>query len=234
MKKIAVLGTGVVAQVISERLASLGHEVMLGTRNVEETLSRAANDNFGRPGFKDWAAQNPKIRLGTFADAAAFGELLVNATNGNGSLPALALAGKENLSGKTMIDISNPLDFSKGFPPSLTVCNTDSLAEQIQRAYTDVKVVKTLNTMNAYIQVNPALIPGDHTVFVNGNDATAKEEVKGILKSFGWREDNIIDMGDITTARGTEMILPILVRLFGTLKHGTFNFHIAQGQIPNT
>jgi 8-hydroxy-5-deazaflavin:NADPH oxidoreductase len=168
--------------------------------------------------------------VGTFAEAAAFGTLLVNATNGFGAMPALELAGKENLGSKVMIDISNPLDFSKGFPPSLTVCNTDSLGEQIQRTYPDLKVVKSLNTMNAYIMVNPALVPGDHSVFLNGNDADAKSEVKDILKSFGWKEENMIDMGDITTARGTEMLLPIWVRLFGTFKHGVFNFHIAKGQ----
>jgi predicted dinucleotide-binding enzyme len=230
MKKISVFGTGVVAQTISEKLASLGHDVMLGTRNVQDTLAREGKDNFGRPGFKDWHAQQSNIKLGTFADAAAHGEVLVNATNGSGALPALALAGKENLSGKVMLDISNPLDFSKGFPPSLTVCNTDSLAEQIQNTYPDLKVVKSLNTMTASVMVNPALVPGDHTVFVSGNDTTAKESVKDILRSFGWKEHNIFDVGDITTARGAEMLLPIWVRLYGSLKHGMFNFHIAREQ----
>ncbi len=230
MKKIAVFGTGVVAQTISEKLASLGHDVMIGTRNVQETLSRENKDGYGRPGFKEWQDAHPAIRLGTFADAAAHGSLLINATNGFGTMPALELAGKDNLSGKTMLDIANPLDFSKGFPPSLSVCNTGSLAEQIQNKYPDLKVVKSLNTMNAYIMVNPALVPGDHNVFMNGNDAGAKAEVKDILNSFGWQDHNIIDMGDITTARGTEMILPLWVRLYGTFKHGVFNFHVVRGQ----
>lgn len=230
MQKIGVFGTGVVAQTIAEKLASLGHEVMLGTRNVQDTLLRETKDNFGRPGFKEWHAAHSDIKLGTFAEAAAFGEILINATNGFGALPALELAGKENMGAKVMIDISNPLDFSNGFPPSLTVCNTDSLAEQIQNAYPDLKVVKSLNTMNAYIMVNPGMVPGDHTVFVGGNDADAKETVKSILHSFGWKDSNIIDLGDITAARGTEMILPLWTRLYGALKHGAFNFHIAQAQ----
>ena len=230
MKKIGIMGSGVVAQIVAEKLTSLGHEVMVGTRNVADTLARNEKDNFGRPGFKDWHAQNPGIRVGTFTDAAAFGELLVNATSGGGALPALELASNGNLSGKTMLDISNPLDFSRGFPPSLSVCNTDSLGEQIQKTYPDLKVVKSLNTMNAYIMVNPFLVPGDHTVFVSGNDADAKGEVKSLLQSIGWPERNIIDMGDITTARGTEMLLPIWVRLYGAFKHGMFNFHIAKGQ----
>jgi len=128
-----------------------------------------------------------------------------------------------------MLDISNPLDFSKGMPPSLSVCNTDSLGEQIQRTYPELKVVKTLNTMNAYIMVNPAALPSDHTVFVSGNDGSAKQQVKNILKSFGWKEKNMIDLGDITTARGTEMLLPIWVRLWGALQNPMFNFNIVTG-----
>jgi 8-hydroxy-5-deazaflavin:NADPH oxidoreductase len=228
MNKIAVLGTGVVAQIVAEKLASLGHAVMIGTRKVAETMARTEKDMFGRPPFHAWLAANPSIKVGTFAEAAAFGDLVVNATNGHGSLPALQAAGEANLAGKVLLDIANPLDFSKGFPPSLTVCNTDSLGEQIQQAFPSARVVKSLNTMNAYIMVNPGMIQGDHTVFLSGNDAAAKADVKGILSSFGWKEANMIDLGDITTARGSEMILPIWVRLYGALGHGTFNFHIAK------
>jgi 8-hydroxy-5-deazaflavin:NADPH oxidoreductase len=227
MKKIAVFGSGVVAQIVGERLAGLGHPVMIGTRNVAETMARTDNDMFGRPAFKVWAGNNPQIQVGTFAEAAAFGELLVNATNGGGSLPALKLAGEKNLAGKVLIDIANPLDFSKGFPPSLTVCNTDSLAEQLQNAFPDLRVVKSLNTMNAFVMVNPGMVPGDHNVFLSGNDEAAKADVKGILGSFGWKPGSMIDLGDITSARGTEMLLPIWVRLYGSLKHGNFNFHVA-------
>ena len=125
-----------------------------------------------------------------------------------------------------MIDISNPLDFSQGFPPSLFVSNTESLGEQIQNRYPTLKVVKTLNTMSNPVMVNPKLIAGDHSVFVSGNDGAAKATVINLLNSFGWEEKNIIDLGDITTARGTEMILPLWVRLYGKLQTPFFNFHV--------
>ncbi len=230
--KVAVFGTGVVGQTLAEKLASLGHQVMIGTRNTTDTLARTQPDNYGRPPFKDWQAKNPQIKLGTFKEAAEWGEFFVNALNGSGTLPALEQAGKENLAGKVMLDISNPLDFSKGFPPSLFVSNTDSLGEQIQRAYPELRVVKSLNTMNCFIMVNPNLLAEDHTVFVSGNDASAKEAVKDVLKSFGWKEKNIIDMGDISTARGTEQLLPIWVRLYGALQNPMFNFKVVIGATP--
>jgi len=232
MKKIAVMGSGVVGQTISARLTGLGYEVMVGTRNVQNTLSKNEKDMFGRPPFNEWHKQNPQVKLGTFAEAAAFGEMVVNASNGQGSLEALKLAGKENLAGKTLLDIANPLDFSKGMPPSLTVCNTDSLAEQIQLEFPQTKVVKSLNTMNAYIMVNPGMIPGDHNVFISGNDADAKKDVKYLLSQMGWTEKNMIDLGDITTSRGTEMLLPVWVRLLNALQNPSFNFHIAIGSPP--
>jgi hypothetical protein len=163
---------------------------------------------------------------GTFADAAAFGEIIFNCTSGMASLDALRQAGAGNLDGKILIDVANPLDFSKGMPPTLSVCNTDSLGEQIQRAFPGARVVKTLNTMNTNVMVDPGLVPGDSDVFVSGNDAAAKAQVTEILKSwFGWR--SIIDLGDITTARGTEMLLPIWLRLWSTFKTLNINFHIA-------
>ena len=163
--------------------------------------------------------------VGTFADAAAGADVVVNATNGAGSLAALAAAGAENLAGKVLMDIANPLDFSHGFPPSLNPVNTDSLGEQIQRAFPEARVVKTLNTMTASVMVDPASVAGgDHSVFVSGNDAAAKETVAGLLKDFGHRD--IIDLGDITTARGAEMILPIWLRVWGALGTGAFNFKV--------
>jgi len=227
--KIGILGTGVVSQTIAEKLVQLGHGVMIGTRDKQVTLAKTGKDNFGRPPFSEWLKNNSKVQFGTYTEAASFGELLVNATNGFGTMPALEAAGKRNLVNKVMIDISNPLDFSKGMPPTLFISNTDSLGEQIQRAYPELKVVKALNTMNAYIMVNPTLLPDDHNVFLNGNDVNAKNEVKMLLISFGWKEKNIIDMGDISTARGTEQILPIWVRLWGTLQTPMFNFKIVVG-----
>ncbi|WP_346926476.1 NADP oxidoreductase, partial [uncultured Arthrobacter sp.] len=167
------------------------------------------------------------IDVATFADAAARADVVVNATNGAGSLEALAAAGAENLGGKVLMDVANPLDFSQGFPPSLNPVNTDSLGEQIQRAFPEARVVKTLNTMNASVMVDPVSVAGGgHSVFVSGNDADAKGVVSGLLKDFGHRD--IIDLGDITTARGAEMVLPIWVRIWGVLGTGAFNFKIAR------
>ena len=230
--KIGVFGTGVVGQTIAEKLESLGHEVMLGTRDVNASLARDAKDGFGRPPLKEWQAQHKKIKVGTHSEAAAHGELLVNATNGMGTLEALKQAGEKNLNGKVMLDISNPLDFSKGMPPTLFVCNTDSLAEQIQRTYPQLKVVKGLNTLNAYLMVAPRMLPEDHNIFLSGNDGDAKNQVRGILRSFGWNDAEMIDLGDITTARGTEQLLPIWVRLWGALQNPMFNFRIVMGPKP--
>jgi 8-hydroxy-5-deazaflavin:NADPH oxidoreductase len=167
------------------------------------------------------------VQLSTFGEATARGEMVVNATAGAVSLEALELAGEDNLNDKVLVDISNPLDFSQGMPPKLSVSNTDSLGEQIQRRFPEAKVVKTLHTMNAYLMVDPSqLTDADHTVFVSGNDAEAKTMVTELLRGFGWTD--IIDLGDITTARGTEMLLPMWLRLFGMLQKPVFNFKIVR------
>lgn len=230
--KIAVFGTGIVGQVIANRLAGLGHSITIATRDVAKTLARTDKGTMGNLPIAEWMKQNSSVKLATFAEAAAKAEIIFNCTVGLASIPALELAGNPNLKGKTLIDISNPLDFSKGMPPFLTPGNTDSLGELIQRTFPDLKVVKTLNTMTCFLMVNPALVPGDHTVFVSGNDADAKNTAKGILKSFGWKESNTIDLGDITSARGTEQLLPIWLRLYGALKNPMFNFHIVTGAAP--
>ncbi len=225
--RFGILGTGVVGKTIAARLARLGHEVMVGTRNPEKTLSRTEPDTYGNPPFGAWHAEHPEVRLGTFGEAAAHGEMVLNATAGAVSLGVLELAGEDNLNGKTLIDVANPLDFSKGMPPTLSVSNTDSLGEQIQRRFPEAKVVKTLNTMNAYLMVDPAQLSAtDHTVFVSGDNAEAKARVTDLLRSFGWSD--IIDLGDITTARGAEMLLPIWLRLFGALQKPVFNFKIVR------
>lgn len=225
--RFGILGTGTVGKTIAARLADLGHEVMVGTRNPEETLSRTEPDAYGNPPFGAWQEEHPEVRLGTFAEAAAHGEMALNATAGSVSLEALERAGEGNLSGKVLMDVSNPLDFSKGMPPTLSISNTDSLGEQIQRRYPEAKVVKTLNTMNAHLMVDPAQLAGaDHSVFVGGDDAEAKGTVTDLLRSFGWTD--VIDLGDITTARGTEMVLPIWLRLFGALQRPVFNFKIVR------
>lgn len=225
--RYAILGTGVVGRAIAAKLAALGHESVIGTRDPEATRALTEPDSRGNPPFAVWQRDNPAVRLATFAEAAAGADAVVNATAGAVALEVLAAAGADNLSGKVLIDVANPLDFSAGMPPSLNPVNTDSLGEQIQRAFPDAKVVKALNTMSAAVMVDPARVPGDHTVFVSGDDADAKKAVADLLHSFGWPEENIIDLGDITTARGTEMLLPIWLRLWGALGHSEFNFHIA-------
>lgn len=206
--KFSVLGSGMVGQTIAAKLAELKHEVQLGTRSPEK--------------LHEWAAAHPGLSVGSLSASAAFGEVVFNAMRGAGSLESLQAAGAANLNGKILIDISNPLDFAGGMPPSLFVSNTDSLGEQIQRAFPEVKVVKTLNTLSAPLMVNPRMLAdGDHTLFVSGNDAEAKAQVTQLLTDlFGWRD--IMDVGDITTARGTEALLALWTRLF--IKRGDPNF----------
>ena len=225
--RFGILGTGVVGRTIAAQLDGMGHEVTVGTRDPEETASRAEPDTYGNLPFSVWQEEHLEVRLATFSEAAAHGEMVVNATSGTVSLQVLELAGESNLNGKILIDVANPLDFSQGMPPTLLVSNTDSLGEQIQGRFPEVKVVKTLNTMNAYLMVDPTQLAGaDHTVFVSGDDAEAKAKVIELLRSFGWTD--IIALGDITTARGTEMLLPIWLRLFGALQKPVFNFKIVR------
>ena len=208
---MGVLGSGMVGQAISARLAELGHDVMIGTRDPNK--------------LGEWQTSHPEVKIGSFAGTAGYGEMIFNATNGAGSLEALKLAGESNLNGKVLVDISEPLDFSQGMPPSLFVSNTDSLGEQIQRTFPQVKVVKTLNTVTANVMVYPQQVAnGDHHVFVSGNDTQAKGQVIEVLKSFGWI--HILDLGDLTTARATEMYIAIWLRLWGALGTGMFNIKI--------
>lgn len=215
--KIAVLGTGMVGNTIATKLVQLGHQVMMGSRT---------SNNEKATGWvqKNWA----NASQGTFADAAKFGEIIFNCTNGSGALTALQAAGAENIDSKILVDISNPLDFSKGMPPTLLVANTDSLGEQIQKTFPKAKVVKTLNTINAHVMVNPSLVPGEHDLFIAGNDADAKEKVKEILtRGFGWK--NIVDLGDISGARSMEMYVILWVRIMmGPVGNPNFNLHIAK------
>ena len=213
--KIAILGTGMVGVSIGTKLIELGHKVKMGSRSTDN------------PKAREWVEKNKySASQGTFAEAASFAEIVFNCTQGQFSIEALNLAGNENLADKTLVDVSNPLDFSQGMPPSLTICNTDSLGETIQRTFPMAKVVKTLNTMTCLLMVNPGLIKSESSVFVSGNDVEAKEVVSYLLKEFGWKE--IIDLGDITTARGTEQLLPVWVRLMGALGTPMFNFKIAR------
>ncbi|MBK7219571.1 MAG: NAD(P)-binding domain-containing protein [Candidatus Promineofilum sp.] len=221
---IGVLGSGIVGQTVGGKLAELGHSVVLGTRdpaNVDEKKGYA-------PSLGEWlAGAGPNARLGTFAEAAAHGAVIVNALNGLVSVEVLRPLAA-SLDGKLLIDISNPLDFSRGMPPAvLTYEGGASLAEEIQRALPGARVVKTLNTLTASLMVNPRqLADGDHSVFLSGDDAAAKAQAADILRSFGWRD--IIDMGGLASARGAEMILPIWLQLFGTFGNPQYNFKIVR------
>ncbi len=226
--RIGVLGTGMVGKAVAARLAGLGHEVLMGTRDPAVTLAREEPDRYGNPPFKVWHEQHPGVKLGGFADAAAHGELLVNATAGAASLDALRLAGEANLAGKVLVDLANALDYSQGMPPTPLVGTADSLGERIQRAFPAARVVKALNTMSAPVMVDPVqLAGGDHTVFVCGDDRDAKALVTGLLTDgFGWRD--VIDLGDLSAARATEMLLPVWLRLWGALQVPLFNFKVVR------
>ena len=201
--KFGVLGTGVVGQTLGGKLIALGHEVMMGARQAENEAAVAWTKAAG-----DSASQ------GTFADAAAFGETVINATDGAASIDALKAAGEDNLAGKVLVDVANPLDFSAGLPPSLTVGNTDSLGEQIQREFPNARVVKTLNTMAAEVMVEPSLVPGSHNVFVAGEDPEAKQVVKALLQDFGWPAEDVLDLGSIAASRGTEAYVTLWLRFW--------------------
>jgi predicted dinucleotide-binding enzyme len=214
--RIGVLGTGIVGTTLATKLTKLGHDVTMGSRKAGGEKATA------------WVKEaGEKSAEGTFADAAAHGDIVFNCTSGIASLEALEAAGGQNLGGKTLVDVANPLDFSKGMPPTLTVCNTDSLGEQIQRAFPTANVVKTLNTVSANVMVDPSIVPGVHTMFVSGNDAKAKAEVTTILKAgFGWKE--VMDLGDISCARGQEMYLALWLRLYGKVQTTNLNVYVAR------
>lgn len=214
--KIGVLGTGMVGETIATKLVELGHEVTMGSREAGNEKAAAWANGAG-----EGAAE------GAFADAAAHGEIVFNCTAGTASLQALEAAGKGSLSGKTLVDVANPLDFSQGMPPSLSVSNTDSLGEQIQRQFPDARVVKALNTVNASVMVDPGSVPGDHVLPICGDDG-AKPGVIELLGGFGWPADRVIDLGDISGARAMEMYLPLWLRLMGSLGTPAFNIALAQ------
>jgi 8-hydroxy-5-deazaflavin:NADPH oxidoreductase len=216
--RIGVLGTGMVGRAIAGKLVELGHEVTMGSRQA------------GNEKAVEWASEaGERAREGSFAEAAEFGEMVVNATAGSASLEALEAAGAENLAGKVLIDVANALDFSQGMPPTLTVCNDDSLAERIQRAFPEARVVKALNTVNASVMVTPGGLGESTNLFVCGNDEDAKAQVAELLQSFGWGEGQVVDLGDITSARGTEMYLPLWLRMMGALGTPQFNIGVVRG-----
>jgi predicted dinucleotide-binding enzyme len=217
--KIAVLGTGMVGNALATKLVNVGDQVMMGSRSAD---SKPAQD------WKNAAGEGAQI--GTFANAATFGELIISCTNGANSIAVLRQAGEAHLRGKILIDVSNPLDLSQE-PPTLVFCNTDSLGERIQREFPGSLVVKALNTVNCNVMVNPAVVPGNHSLFICGNDASAKARVSSFIpENFGWKRENIVELGDISNSRGTEMYLALWIRLWGVLGTPHFNIQIARGR----
>jgi len=223
---IAVLGTGMVGQAVAGGLTRLGHAVAVGTRDPDATLARTEVDGMGNPPFATWHADHTDVALATFADAASGADLVVLAGNGFAAIDMLTAAGAANLAGRPLLDVSNPLDFSAGFPPSLFVKDTDSLAEQIQAAFPEARVVKSLNTLTAQLMVDPGLLGEATTVFVSGDDAGAKATVTELLTGLGHQD--VIDLGPLETARGTEMLLPLWLRTMGALGTGMFNIKVVR------
>ena len=214
-----MLGTGTVGRTLAAALAGRGHDLVVGTRDVDVTATR--------PDVADWQAAHPGVRLVPLGETAAHGEVVVNATSGEGTLAAVGAAG--DVAGKVVADVSNALDFSAGFPPTLSVANTDSIGEQLQRAFPDARVVKTLNTMNASVMADPSLVPGEHHVFVAGDDAEAKAVVTGLLTDLGWPATSVLDLGGIRAARSTEMYLPLWLSLMGVAGSPAFNIRLVRG-----
>jgi predicted dinucleotide-binding enzyme len=212
--KIGVLGTGMVGQAIAGKLAALGHEVKMGAREAGNEKAQA------------WAkSAGPRASHGTFAEAAAFGDMVFHCALGTAALDVIAAAGAANLAGKVLVDVSNPLDFSQ-MPPTLFTGPADSLGERIQKAFRQARVVKALNTVNAQVMVAPERLPAETNIFVCGNDADAKKQVAALIQDFGWK--CVIDLGDITAARATEAYLLLWLRLWGVLHTADFNIHIVR------
>ena len=212
--EIGILGTGTVGRTIGTKLVQIGHQVMLGSRDPANPKAIAWANKLG----------SPHALYGTFKNAAEFGEIIFNCVLGSASVKVLQGVGAENLKDKILIDVSNPFDYSTE-KLTLATCNTDSLGEQIQRAFPDTRVVKTLNTMNVNVMVDPDKVPGRTDVFVGGNDLKAKEAVTVILRDwFGWK--SIIDLGDITTSRGVEMYMILWVSLRRVVDAERFNIKV--------
>ncbi|HEX8680815.1 MAG TPA: NAD(P)-binding domain-containing protein [Ardenticatenaceae bacterium] len=225
--RIGILGSGIVGQTLGLKLVQLGHAVVLGTRDPSKLDEPKGRGPTARS-LRNWLAETgSEASVGTFRDAALHGELVINALSGAASLEVLRAIGEEHLNGKTLIDTSNPIDASRGFPLTLFVKDTDSLGEILQRALPNVRVIKTLNTMSAALMVNPALVGnGDHTVFLCGDDSQAKAQVAALLREFGWHD--ILDLGDISTARGTEMLLALGHAVMHTLSPAPSAFKVVR------
>jgi predicted dinucleotide-binding enzyme len=222
--KIGIIGSGVVAQTLGSKLVGLGHDLVLGTRDPNKLDDKKM---FGGT-LREWKAKvEDRARIVSFKEAAAHGEILINATSGTVSIEALKLAGADKVGGKILLDVANELDASKGMPPAVLAGQERCLAEKIQSTFPNLKVVKSLNTITALVMVDPRSVGGgDHTVFVSGNDAGAKAKVTELLESFGWSD--VLDLGDVSTARGPEMYMAMWIRLWGATGSGQLNVKVVR------
>ena len=207
---IIILGSGAVAQTLATAFIHKGHQVGISARDANKQEAR------------QWAEKN-QGRVLAFTEITTGADLYLNCTAGVHSLDVLKLVGTEKLAGKLLIDVANPLDFSNGFPPTLSICNDTSLAEQIQQLLPETHVVKALNTVANSVMIDPAIVPGTHHLPIAGNDAQAKAKVTELLLELGWKAEQIIDLGDISFARGTEMFLALWVRMYGKFQTPDFN-----------
>lgn len=227
--KIGILGCGIVGQTLGAKLVSQGHDVMLGTRDPKDMEKPRGMGGMGAPLGK-WLHEGGKgATVGTFAEAARHGELIIHSTAGEVAIDAVQSAGKENLRGKVVLDTSNDLDLSHGFPPATRATDypSGSMGVKLQQALPDSHVVKALNTMTAFLMVDPKqLAGGDHTVFISGNDAAAKEKVTQLLRSWGWKD--VFDTGDINTSTGPEMLFALWTKALGKLGRVPFNFKVVR------
>ena len=208
--QIAILGTSAVGPALGKAFTAAGHDVTIGTRDPVQTRAR-----------EQWAGVD--LPLAAYRDLDA--DVFINATSGSGSLAALEAVG-DAVNGKVVIDTSNPLDHSQGFPPSLFVSNTDSLAEQLQRALPEVRLVKMFNTMANEVMVNPRGLSEDSTIFVAGNDADARQTAAALAADLGWAD--VFDLGDLTGARALEMFIPLWVRMYVQLGRPNFNIKVVR------
>ena len=223
--KIAVLGTGMVGRALAGRLAGRGHDVVVGTRDVATTMSRTEPDAMSNPPYAQWQGEHPAVRLVPFAEAGVHGDVVINATSGVASLDTIEAVGAARLDGKVLLDLAVPFDFSRGMPPTPTIPNTDSIAERIQRAVPGARVVKSLNTVFCDVMIDPSRVPGQHTIFVSGDDADAKATVTCLLGELGWPATSVTDLGGIETARNVEMYMLLYFNLAGLLN--TFDFNVS-------
>jgi predicted dinucleotide-binding enzyme len=225
--KIGIIGSGVVAQTLGAKLIELAHDVVIGTRDPAKLDDKKNMGGTLREWLAGVAKGGKQGKVASFRDAAAHGDLLINATHGQVSIDALKLADAEKIGSKVLIDVANLLDFSKGMPAQVLASQDNCLAERIQTTFPNLKVVKSLNTIGAPVMVAPqALAGGEHTVFVSGNDVAAKAAVAELLKSFGWKD--VLDLGDVSSARGPEMMMAMWLLMWRATGTGMVNIKVVR------